>query len=230
MRRLAMSLLTTTALGRLARPILRGSYERRFWSRGMNLMSGVFSSYEEALRHAPPGRHTGWDEKGIAENLVGAMPPSRTTSADEIPVLLHQPSTFAVLLWLQKVLRPGASVVDVGGASGVTYWHYRNYFDLPPGATWTVVDWPEMTARARRSAASEGAKNLLFSEDIAALDECDVLMSLGCIQYMSPEAYAGFMDAAQRARVVIVNKMPLIDGPDFWALQTLKMTFSPYRS
>lgn len=230
MRSLPMSLMTTTGLGRLARPLLRKRYEQRYWSRGMNLMSGVFPSYEEALRHAPLGRPTGWDEMGIAENLVGSKMPSRAaTDAGELPVLLQQPSAFAVLLWLNKVLKPGARIVDVGGASGLTYWHYRNYFELPPGVTWTVVDMPRITARARDLAARMGATNLSFSEDLASLDECDVLMSLGCIQYMSPQAFSDFKRAAQRARIVIVNKIPLIDGPDYWTLQCLRTTFAPYR-
>lgn len=225
-----MDLMTTTGVGRLARPVLRKLYERRYWSQGMNLMSGVFHSYEEALRHVPPGRPVGWDDKDIAENLVGSQIPSRPTGGGgELPVLLHQPSTFAVLLWLNKVLKPGARIVDVGGASGLTYWHYRNYFELPPGVTWTVVDMPEITARARERATRMGAENLSFSEDLEALDECDVLMSLGCVQYMSPKAYSDFMRAAHRARIVIVNKIPLIDGPDYWTLQCLRTTFVPYR-
>ncbi len=230
MRKFAMSLVTTTIFGRWARPFLRMPYERRYWSRGMNLMSGVFPSFEDALRHAPPGRATGWDEKGIASNLVGDKVPAHARNGkDDLPVLVHQPSTFAVLLWLNKVLKPGARIVDVGGASGLTYWHYRNYFDLPSGVTWNVVDMPEVTARARELAVKAGAENLTFSEDLTALDECDVLMSLGCIQYMSPDALATFMKAAQRARTVIVNKIPLIDGPDFWTLQCLGTTFAPYR-
>ncbi len=230
MRKLAMSLMTTTSLGRWARPLLRKPYERRYWSRGMNLMSGVFPSFEEALRHAPPGRPTGWDEKGIAANIVGDKAPARARNdSNGLPVLLHQPSTFAVLLWLNKVLKPGARVVDVGGASGLTYWHYRHYFDLPPGVTWTVVDVPEVIGRAKHLAAKRGVEKLLFCEDLAALGECDVLMSLGCIQYMSPTALATFMEAAQRARTVIVNKIPLIDGPDFWTLQSLGTTFAPYQ-
>lgn len=230
MRKFAMSLMTTTPFGRWAKPFLRKPYERHYWSRGMNLMSGVFPSFEEALRHAPPGRPTGWDEKGIAANLVGDKAPARAANGpDGLPVLLRQPSTFAVLLWLNKVLKPGDRVVDVGGASGLSYWHYRNYFELPPGVTWTVVDVPAVTARAKALALESGAKNLTFSEDLAAVDECDVLMSLGCMQYLSPEALATFMKAAQRARTVIVNKIPLIDGADFWTLQCLATTFAPYR-
>lgn len=230
MREAVRYLLTTTPLGRWARPFLLRAYERRFWPRGMNLMSGAFPSYDAALRHAPPGRPTGWDEQGIAENLVGETVPERQpVERASLPVLVQQTSAFAVLLWLRKLIGPGARIVDVGGASGITYWQYRDYFELPPGANWTVVDVPQVIARGRALAAARGEKNISFSEDLAALDECEVLMSLGCIQYMAPEDYATFMQAAGRARWVIINKLPLIEGPEFWTLQCLKTTFSPYR-
>lgn len=230
MRKELRRLLTTSSMGRWARPLLQRAYERRFWSRGMNLMSGAFPSYEAALRHAPAGRPTGWDEQGIAENLVGDIIPKRKRAeSGSLPMLVQQTSTFAVLLWLQKLIGPGTHVVDVGGASGLTYWQYRDYFELPPGARWTVVDVPRVTARARSLAASAGERIISYSEDLGTLDRCDVLMSLGCIQYMSPEAYSTFMKAAGRARFVIINKIPLIDGPEFWTLQCLQTTFSPYR-
>lgn len=49
MRKFAMSLLTTSSLGRWTRPILRKAYERRYWSHGMNLMSGAFPSYDDLI-------------------------------------------------------------------------------------------------------------------------------------------------------------------------------------
>lgn len=229
MRHLAKQVLTTTPIGRVLGPVLRGPYERRVWRGSMNLFSGVYPTYEEAISAIPPGHSVGWNEKGIAKNLVGDRIPARTPSgAGKLPVLLHQPSTFAVLLWIKKLIGEGARIVDVGGASGITYWHYRDYFGFPPEARWTVVDMPEIIARGRILAASERDENIQFREDLAGIDECDIVVSLGCVQYMSPSAFAEFLKLVSRARYAIINKMPLIDGEEFWTLQSLQTTYTPY--
>jgi putative methyltransferase (TIGR04325 family) len=229
MRKFVKYLLTETPVGRWTRPALAGAYQRRVWDGSMNLFHGVYASYDEALSAIPENLRRGWNESGIARNLVGDRVPSRPEANDSsLPILLTQPTTFAVLLWLNKAIGPGSRVVDIGGASGITYWHYKDYFPLPDDVTWTVVDMPEIIARSRRLAATGGAKNIQFVEELDALDEYDVVVSLGCVQYMSPKAFEAFRKAAARARTVIINKMPLIDGPEFWTLQSLQTTATPY--
>ena len=229
MRKIAKFMLTQTGAGRLSGPFLRKTYERRLWLNSMNLFHGVFESHQAAVDSCPAKHNVGWNETGIARNLVGEDIPQRPAkSPGQLPILLHQTSTFAVMLWLSKVVKPGTKIVDVGGASGLTYWHYRDYFDLPADATWTVVDMPEITARGRALAERNGAGNLKFADDIAMAGDCDVLVSLGCIQYMSPADFQRFVELSRRAKTVIINKMPLVDRAEYWTLQSLQSTVVPY--
>ena len=229
MKHFARYMLTRSSVGRLAAPLLRNTYERRIWARSMNLFSGVFPTYAAAVSHNPRSADVGWNDEGIAKVLVGDETPRRRHERrDDLPILLEQPSTFAVMLWLGKLVKPGTSIVDVGGASGLSYWHFRDYFDLPDETKWTVVDVPEMASRGKALAQRTGALGLEFTDRIESISNCDVLISLGCLQYMSPDAFNRFVDLAARAQTVIINKMPLIDGPDFWTLQSLGSTSGTY--
>ena len=209
MRQLLKAMITRTSVGRLLGqvPYVQDAYRRRVWPRQMNALMGTYGSYEEAAEAAARISMAGWDEPALARLVAGDGRPKAQTLADvgmegatALPVMLVQTSAYATLLWLNKVMRPGLRIVDVGGANGKSYWHYRHYFDWPDGATWTVVDRPALTAYGVELAKAENAKGLAFATDMAAVEGCDVLLSLGCIQYLPPEDLAKFHRLALHAR------------------------------
>lgn len=247
MRKVVKQLLTETSVGKvLGRvPGVDAAYRSVVWQRQMNLFHGVFDSYDKALQACPAALSVGWDEAGIARNIVGDQVPGRSTrgAADEgnpggLPILLHQPSTYAVMLWLSRAIgrvdgRNGMDralrIVDVGGAGGITFWQYRQMFALPGDVTWTVVDMPHLIARGAELAAREGVETQLrFVSDIADAGPADVLIALGSLQYMSPQAFEDFVVAAGSAEQLIVNKMPLTTRQDYWTQQSLLTTTVPY--
>ena len=223
-----------TWLGKI--PFVRRAYDQYYWSRKMNAFSGVYQTYESAAAACEMDHHrVGWNDADLAQNLVTDDVPRRRSLGDagefkaaDKPVFVGQTSTFAVLLWLSKLVKPGCRIVDVGGAGGIVYCQYRDYFKLPDGATWTVVDMPETVARGRAAAERAGTTELTFETDLAAIKACDILISSGCIQYMPPEGFAKFCKLSELAYAVIINKIALVDRPNYWSRQSFVSTSSPY--
>jgi putative methyltransferase (TIGR04325 family) len=216
-------------------PFARHSYEKNVWRKAPNLFNSIFSSYEEAFRYVSSRYPQGWNEHSVAANLVGDERPQRSRNraigSDNpagLPILLNQTSMYAVLLWISRLIEDDFHVVDVGGAGGIAYWNYKQYFDLPNNVKWTVVDMPEVIDRGRIVADRHGAHDLYFESNLNVLQAADILLSAGCIQYMSPSAFGDFTRLAGTASTTIINKMPLVAGPEFWTLQNLEATSTPY--
>lgn len=233
LRAIIMDSSAGAAAGRL--PFVRDAYRRYVWPRHMNGLMGDFSSYEAAAQAALLSPATGWDDPELARHVAGggkpqaepAGTPDRFTPTG-MPVMLPQTSAYAVLMWLSKVLKPGMRVVDVGGANGKSYWHYRHYFDWPEGATWTVVDRPALVEYGRQMAAEEKAAGLSFATDMDEVLPCDVVLSLGCIQYLPPGDLVKFHRLAASCETLIVNKVALTDAPEWWSVQNYGSTVCPY--
>lgn len=214
--RVDVTLLARTPVGKLARAIpgLEGAYRSFVWSRPnrYNQFDGVFESRNAAVDARPEAfAKEGWDHADI-------------TAAD-----YFQPSLFASLFWLGQVMKPGFRVVDVGGSVGNTYYALTKRVAMPEGASWHVVEVPAVAERGRQLAEARGAKGLTFGSRIEDAGACDLLFSAGCLQYTDLEI--GDLLAALPAlpRYVLINKLPLAAGKEFWTLQNLGNSVSPYR-
>lgn len=232
MRSIAKAALTSSRVGAVIGrvPGFARAYDKYVWRRELNLYSGVFASHAEAVAACPPDLRAGWDAPEVAKLVVGDEPPrpTRPWSGPDMPSMLHQTSAYAALLWISRFLKPGDRLVDVGGASGISRFQFDHYYRMPEGATWTVVDRPEIVARGKALREKVGVQNLAFTSEMRAQQPCDVLIAFGCLQYLSPDDLNAFYRMAESARAVVVNKMPLIEGEAYWTLQNLQTGAAPY--
>lgn len=140
---------------------------------------------------------------------------------------------YPVMWWLREAFAGGAtSVFDLGGSVGVHYYAYRPHLTYPAGLTWTVREVPTLVRRGRELAEQWGAPGLTFTDTLDATDAAaDVWLSAGALQYVEGAASLGAWLAASRRPPahVIVNKVPLYDGPAFVTSQNIgDGAFTPF--
>jgi putative methyltransferase (TIGR04325 family) len=230
MSALTKTLITRSAiaglLGQL--PFVQELYARAVWKRKMNQFLGVYGSVEEAAATAVRLKALGWNEPGIAAVLVADGAPDLFADRSQ----LFQPCHYAAMFWISKRIGAGRQLVDLGGAGGISYELYTRYAELPPGARWHVVDFPELIQRGERRHAA--ARDILtFGSSLAAAPRCDILHTAGCLQYMKdPFGLAtgsGILEEMTALPAhIIVNKLPLTDGASFVTLQNLLNSAVPY--
>ena len=198
-------------LGRLSG--VKWLHERFFWRRDdhLNQFTGVFKTYEEARRAIPVHLRRGWDDNSV---VAGTS---------------FQPSLFASLFWLSRIIETDSQVLDFGGAYGQTCRELAKRMDLPDGVEWHVVDLPAALHRGRQIADTLGRSNLHFSEEIRDVGSCDIFLSRGCLQYVNTPLLELIKELSVLPRHILLDKIPLIDGGGFITLQSLQVTASPYQ-
>ncbi len=140
---------------------------------------------------------------------------------------------YPVMWWLREAFAGGATLVfDIGGSVGVHYYAYREHLSYPESLTWTVREVPTLVRRGRELAAQQDAPGLTFTDTLDATDAAaDVWLSAGALQYVEGAASLGAWLAASRRPPahVIVNKIPLYDGPAFVTVQNIgDGAFAPF--
>ncbi len=203
------------ALGRV--PLLERAYARRAATVRNNtgLQWGVFGSYAAAEAAIPRSRTAGWDHEDAATIW--------TDSVDSV-----RASTYPILFWLKTLLKDGTRLTDLGGSIGITFYGFRRYNPPPAGLSWTVVELPHLVEEGRRVAVREAAPELAFATDLAAAPPCDVLLAGGALQFM-PRSVPGLLEMLpHRPPHILINKIPLISGPDCWTLHNFGPAITPY--
>ncbi|MDZ5451924.1 methyltransferase, TIGR04325 family [Labrys sp. ZIDIC5] len=210
-------------LGKL--PFLKGLYLRHVWAGRMDLFYGLFGSYAEAERFSANIGKVGWHDDALAELLV--------RDAEVEAPTLFQTSQFAVMLWLSKLLQPGSTVVDFGGAGGIFYELCARYGLLKPPLSWHVVDMPDMVERGRQRHATLGSTMISFGSELAEAPAPDIMLMLGMIQYL-PDPFGeqgpGILDTVPALpEHILINKIPISDAPDAWTAQNHVSSVIPCR-
>ncbi|GGC71899.1 methyltransferase, TIGR04325 family [Chelatococcus reniformis] len=231
MNRLLKALLCHSVFGAWLRrlPFAQRLYARIVWSRRMNLMFGVFDSFGEAEAFAAGFGKVGWNDAALAKVLVEGTRPA----ASPAPPKVLQTSQFAVMLWLMKLLHSRGTVTDLGGAGGGFYELCVQYGLLDRLTRWHVVDMPEVVKRGNERHRALGSSKISFGTDLKAAPRADILLALGSLQCMADplgERGPGILEGVRASSdVVLINKVPLIDGDDVWTAQNYLSSASPYR-
>jgi len=206
------------------KPLVRPVYLR--WKRGQFLSPGgycayfgIFDSFIAARAWLPPNPE--FDHEPLAAPYVNVV--SKKVF----------PYDYPVMRWLERALNDGStSVLDIGGSVGVHYYAYQPYIDMPSALSWHVIEVPAMVAIGRDLARTNAAAALTFSDQ---LDEAiasrayDIWISAGAIQYMEHGRPDQLLQKSRlRPSHVLLNKVPLYDGPDFVTTQNIgKGAYTP---
>ena len=198
------------ALGKV--PGVKAAFKKGVWRHPHFVKSycGVYGSFAEAAAGAPSNWDVGWDnDKAFFSEWV-------------------QPSFYASLYWLSRVIWPGTVLVEFGGRYGAAYVEYAKREVFPAGARWIVVDVPAVVnSRGAREAAAEHPA-LAFRDEFSSLPQVDVFFSAGSIQYLDKNvAELVAMITATRPRHVLLNNFALTQRPGFWSLQHLGAAMAP---
>lgn len=189
-------------------------YNRRF-ERWPGSYRGIFDSFAEARASAPN------DKLGFDHAEAANLYDSRIGKAF--------PSDYPVLFWLGRLLPELSSVFDWGGHIGVSYYSYSKYLDFPQHLRWCVGDVPKIIKAGAEVARTRGASALSFTSDIADADGFDFLLANGSLQYVEKPFSDSLRELQRAPRHVVINKVPLYDGPAFVTLENTVHSYNAYR-
>jgi putative methyltransferase (TIGR04325 family) len=197
------------------RPVLEVLYERRFTHEGTGCFRGVFPTFAEADASAPSTKPRGFDHSQYALEFADRR--SRIFSFD-----------YPMLFWLGKILRPRFSIFDYGGHLGTHFYAYAKYLDYPPGLRWMVYDLPAITRAGEELMRQNGARGLEFTNRFEEADGTDILIAAGSLQYVEQPRLPVLLRRLERPPAhLLLNKLPLYDGPEFVTLQNGGAAFHP---
>jgi putative methyltransferase (TIGR04325 family) len=120
-------------------------------------------------------------------------------------------------------------VFDFGGHVGVSWYGWRNYLAYPHGLRWTVCDVPAIVRHGEAMALEQGAQGLAFTSELHDGRDADVLLSAGALQYVDMKMSDVIAGMGHRPAHIIVNKLPIYEGPTFVTVQSTGRAFHPYR-
>ncbi|MBL8523465.1 MAG: methyltransferase, TIGR04325 family [Betaproteobacteria bacterium] len=185
---------------------------------GRGLCWGAFPTFEEAKRAIPADTRLGYDNDQCAQMY-----------ADRLEQIF--PYDYPVLFWLRSALTPGSSVFDIGGHVGLHYHSYRRYLPELETVSWTVCEVPAVVERGRKLAIERSAPTLAFTSDFSSIDGKEIVLSAGALQYLEQTTITELIASVSRPpQHVILNKIPLHDGPDFVTVENTGPSQSPYRN
>jgi putative methyltransferase (TIGR04325 family) len=200
----------------VVRQVLEAGYARSFARMPKNQFRGVYASFAEAEATVPPSAKLGYDHEEMAGMYRGRMDKANQ-------------SDYAVLFWLKGILDERSFVLDFGGHVGVAYHGRRRYLDYRPGMRWLVHDVPAIIKVGAELARERPSDGLAFTSDLADARDCTIFLAAGALQYVDTPLPALLARIGSLPRHLIVNKMPLYDGPSFVTVQSTGRAFHPYR-
>ncbi len=192
-------------------------YEKRFAGECFGCFRGVYATLEEAGRSAPSTHPVGFNHKEVSQQFQERR--DRVFSFD-----------YPVLFWLKSLLFEKCKLFDFGGHVGTQFYAYAKYLSYPGGLQWTVCDLPEITKAGELLFLQSGCSGLAFTNDFADAEGADIMLAAGSIQYIDDPGFLTMLgQLKQRPRDLLINKVPLYDGPPFATLQNGGPAFTPMR-
>lgn len=192
--------------------------ERYFFPRRNVACKGVYETFEAAKAACQPEIQSDYD---ICNE-------GRSFDADINREYRIRYEDYPALFWLQKIIRPGIQIADLGGSIGGTFYEYEDALNLPDDIEWLVAELPAAVEHGRRVADARGETRLAFTDDLGREHSPDVLVTLGALQYMPqclPQILSGLSTLPSQ---VIVHRVPITEGPAYWTIQNLDIAQVPY--
>jgi putative methyltransferase (TIGR04325 family) len=198
-------------------------YLRRFSGDCWGCFWGVFTTLDAATRSAPSTKPVGYDHPQLAAEYRAMLEQENWEHSGR----LLSSYDYPVLFWLRTLIDQEMiqSIFDLGGNVGVHFYAYGSLLDLPASIQWTICDLPAIVEAGRQIAAQRNVR-LGFTDSITDIDNSDVFLASGSVQYL--EDLAALLRAVrQRPRHLLINRLPLYDGERFVTLQNGGSVFYP---
>lgn len=177
---------------------------------------GAYPDHASALAAVPPGALAGYDNDAVVEVAFASMCSVKVWD-------------YPVILWLDRLKRPGLRLLDAGGHMGTKHIAFAPLLDVA-AFDWTVYDLSAIVRAARaRQAAGKLPGGLRFESDLAAVGGVDLLLASGLLQYLDVP-FAAFLDRLPtRPPHIILNKVATRSGASVTTLEKIGAARVPYQ-
>lgn len=216
LKRIAIETGQLPGLRLLTEPIYRRLFQRPYQADAHYY--GVYETYDEALRDAPPTLPTSYDVDGAGRMYHKQL--------EQIRV-----SDYPAVHWLSRLLSGGQrKVFDLGGHIGLSYYGFHRYLDYPADMRWTVHDVATVVSAGRDWAAKHDPEGrLAFTNSREDADGADVLFTSGALQYLDYTLPELLRRLDQPPSHVLINMVPMHPTRSYFTLQNIGFAICPYR-
>ena len=190
--------------------------------RRVNAFRGLYSSFDEALKAVPPQTLTGYNHA----ELHNAPVRLNCTQADMETL---NPIDYPVLVWLRKAFEDSSTVCDLGGNTGNSYYAFRRCISYPENVQWTICDLPEAVKSCEAMRQRTHCPGLSFTTDLATVENAEIFLTCGTIQYMNASLPDFLGHLKNRPRHLIVQRVAFYEGEEYFTLQNIYGIYVPYK-
>ena len=190
--------------------------------RRVNAFRGLYSSFDEALKAVPPQTLTGYNHAELHDAPVRL----NCTQADMETL---NPIDYPVLVWLRKAFEDSSIVCDLGGNTGNSYYAFRRYIPYPENVQWTICDLPEAVKSGEAMRQRTHCPGLSFTTDLATVENAEIFLTCGAIQYMDASLPDFLGHLKNRPRHLIVQRVAFYEGEEYFTLQNICGVYVPYK-
>jgi putative methyltransferase (TIGR04325 family) len=190
-------------------------FERWFAREGQGCFRGVYETFDQARATVPPSKPVGFETAESTEMFADRR--TRIYSFD-----------YPMIFWLQKLLHEECTIFDFGGHMGTHFYAYARYLRHPRSMKWMVCELPLVTRAGEDLARKSGADALQFTTNFGDADGADIAIAAGVLQYVEAPSFAARLAGLKhRPPHLLINKLPLRNGPQFVTLQHGLVAFHP---
>ena len=194
--------------------LLEREFEQYFATCPFRVFRGVYHDFAEAERCAPKTAGIGFD-----------LPDAAKIYNEKFIWIF--PSDYPAMLWLSRAFRDSSRIFDYGGNVGISFYSFRKYLDYPPNLDWTVCEVPAVVENGKKLAREQGHPELKFTSDFADADGTEILFASGAVQFIETPLHVNLARLKVKPRHIIINRLPLRDGPHVVTLQSIGSAFCP---
>ena len=191
------------------------AWETRRFRQRPGSFDGVYPNFSTAARGAPKASMIGFNSAAMAELY-----------RERLDVVF--PCDYPMMFWLRPLLGNTRRIFDVGGHIGLAFYGYRSYLTFPDDLNWVVQDVPAVVDAGRALALERGADSLRFTSELEDAQAADVLIASGSLQYIEAPLASLLKRLTRPPAHLLLNKLPLTDGPSFVTLQNAVYAMCPY--
>lgn len=176
---------------------------------------GAYPNFAEAIAAAGSRKRIGYDHDemvGLYVYRIGQI----------------NPSDYASIWWLSRLIREHLFVADFGGNVALEYSSFSRYIAFPASLKWLIYDVPAVVQFARKVSQERGFANVDFTTRFEDFDGADVLHSSGTLQYIENGLADLLRPLAKKPSHLILNRVPVHPREEFVTMQNIGPSLCPY--